>query len=112
MGYDLDFKYFKFKDLLIADALSRSHTTNHTHSQSEEEIETISLVIQDQSVTRHFNEIAEETAWNKVLQSVIYHISQNWSISKRRLPKHLLPFWSCKVNYHSVIASSTEVIAL
>ncbi|CAH3031674.1 unnamed protein product [Pocillopora meandrina] len=88
------------------------HMTNHTRSQSEEEIETIGLVIQDQSVTRHLNEIAEETAWNKVLSSVIHHISQNWSISKRRLPKDVLPFWSCKVNYHSMMASSTEVIAL
>ena len=96
MGYDLDFKYIKFKDLLIAYALSRSHTTIHTHSQSEEEIETISLVIQDQSVTCHLNEIAEETAKDKVLQSVIHHISENWSISKRRLLMDVLPFWSCK----------------
>ena len=96
MGYDLDFKYIKGKDLLIADALSRSHTTNHTRSQSEEEIETIGLVIQDQSVTYHLNEIAEETAKDKVLQSVIHHISENWSISKRRLPMDVLPFWSCK----------------
>ena len=96
MGYDLDFKYIKGKDLLIADALSRSHTTNHTRSQSEEEIETIGLVIQDQSVTCHLNEIAEETAKDKVLQSVIHHISENWSISKRRLPMDVLPFWSCK----------------
>ena len=96
MGYDLDFKYIKFKDLLIADALSRSHTTNHTHSQSEEEIETISLVIQDQSVTCQLNEIAEETAKDKVLQSVIHHISENLSISERHLPMDVLPFWSCK----------------
>ena len=96
MGYDLDFKYIKGKDLLIADALSRSHATNHTHSQSEEEIETIGSVIQDQSVTCHLNEIAEETAKDKVLQSVIHHISENWSISKRRLPMDVLPFWSCK----------------
>ena len=91
LGYDLD-----FKDLLIADALSRSHATNHTCSQSEEEIETIGLVIQDQSVTCHLNEIAEETAKDKVLQSVIHHISENWSISKRRLLMDVLPFWSCK----------------
>ena len=96
MGYDLDFKYIKGKDLLIADALSRFCMTNHTRSQSEEEIETISLVIQDQSVTRHLNEIAEETAMDKVSQSVIHHISENWSISKRRLPMDVLPFWSCK----------------
>ena len=85
MGYDLDFKYIKGKDLLIADTLSTSHTTNHTRSQSEEDIETIGLVIQDQSVTRHLNEITEETAKDKVLQSVIHHIFENWSISKRRL---------------------------
>ena len=96
LGYDLDFKYIKGKDLLIADALSRSHATNHTRSQSEEEIETIGLFIQDQSVTCHLNEIAEETAKDKVLQSVIHHISENWSISKRRLPMDVLPFWSCK----------------
>ena len=77
MGYGFDFKYIKGKDLLIADALSRSHTTNHTRSHSEEEIETIGLVIQDQRVTRHLNGIAEETAKDKVLQSVIHHISEN-----------------------------------
>ena len=54
------------------------------------------LAIQDQSVTCHLNEIAEETAKDKVLQSVIHHISENWSISKRRLPMDVLPFWSCK----------------
>ena len=96
MGYDLDFKYIKGKDLLIADALGRSHTTNHTRGQSEEEIETIGLVIQDQSVTSHLKEIAEETAKQNVLQSVIHHISENWSISKRCLPMEVLPFWSSK----------------
>ena len=96
MGYDLVFKYIKGKDLLIADALSRSHTTNHTRSQSEEEIETIGLVIQDQRVTSHLKEIAEETAKDNVLQSVIHLISENWSISKRRLPTEIFPFWSCK----------------
>ena len=59
------------------DALSRSHTTNHIRSQSEEEIETIGLVIQDESVTSHLKEIAEETAKDNVLQSVIHHISGN-----------------------------------
>ena len=58
MGYNLDFKYIKGKDLLIADALSGFHMTNHTRSQSNEEIKTIGLVIQ--SVTSHLKEIAEE----------------------------------------------------
>ena len=44
IGYNLDFKYIKGRDLLIADTLSRSHTTNHTRSQREEEIETIGFV--------------------------------------------------------------------
>ena len=96
MGYDLDFRYIKDKDLLIADALSRSHTTNHTRSQSEEEIETIGLVIQDPSVTSHLKEITEETAKDNVLQSVTQHISENWSICRRRLPMDVHPFWSCK----------------
>ena len=111
MGYDLDFKYIKGKDLLIADALSRSHTTNHTRSQSEEEIETIGLVIQDQSVTCHLNEIAEETAKDKVLQSVIHHISENWSV-KDVFPWMFFHFGVAKINYHSMMTSSTEVIAL
>ena len=74
MGYDLDFKYIKGKDLLIADALSRAHTTNQTRGQSEEEIETIGLVIQDQSVTRHLNEIAEETAKDSLTVSNPPHL--------------------------------------
>ena len=105
MGYDLDFTYIKGKDLLIADALSRSHMTNQTRSQSEEEIETIGLVIQDQSVTSHLKEILEATATDNVLQSVINLISENWPISKRRLPTKVLPFWSIKdqLSFHDGI---------
>ena len=95
MGYDLDFKFAKGKELLIADAL-RSHTTNHTRNQSEEEIETIGLVIQYQSMTSHLKEIAVETAKDNEPQSVIHHISENCSIIKRRLPMDVHPFWSCK----------------
>ena len=90
MGYDLEFKYVKGKDLLIADALSRSQTTNLTRSKSEQEIETTGLVIEDQSVTSHLRDIAEETAKDSVLQSVIHHISEGWTISKIR------PLWTIK----------------
>ena len=114
MGYYLDFKYIKVKDMLIADALSRSHVTNHTRSQSEEEIETIGLVIQDQSVTSHLKEIAEETAKDNVLQSVIHHISENWSISKRCLPMDVHPFWSCKdqLSFNDGIIYSDRIVVL
>ena len=61
-----------------------------------EEIETISLVIQHQSLKSHLREIAEETAKDNVLQSVIRLISENWSISKRHIPTKVFPFWSCK----------------
>ena len=47
MGYD---KYVKDRDLLIADALSRSQTTNHYRSKMEREIETTRLVHEDQSL--------------------------------------------------------------
>ena len=47
MGYD---KYVKGKDLLIADALSRSQTTNQKRSKIEQEIETTRLVHEDQSL--------------------------------------------------------------
>ena len=105
MGYDLDFMYIKGKDLLIADALSRSLMTNHTRSQREEEIETIGLVIQDQSVTSHLKEISEATATDNVLQSVISLISENWPISKRRLLTEVLPFWSIKdqLSFHVLV---------
>ena len=64
--------------------------------QPEQRINTISLVVQDQSVTSHLKEIAEETAKDNVLQSVIHQISENWPISKRHLPMDILPFWSGK----------------
>ena len=51
---------------------------------------------------------AEETAKENFLQSVIHHISENWSISKRCLPMDVLPFWSSKDQYPSMKASSTE----
>ena len=96
MGYDLEFKYVKGKDLFIADVLSRSQTTNLNRSKSEQEIETTGLVIEDQSVTSYLSEIAEETAKDSVLQSVIHHISEGWTIGKRHLPAEILPFWTVK----------------
>ena len=47
-------------------------------------------------MTSHLKETAVETAKDKVLQSVIHHISENWSISKRRLPMEVHPFGSCE----------------
>ena len=47
MRYD---KYVKEKDLLIADALSRSQTTSHNRSKMEQETETTRLVHEDQSL--------------------------------------------------------------
>ena len=47
MGYD---KYVKEKDLIIADALSRSQKTNHNRNKMEQEIQTTRLVHEDQSL--------------------------------------------------------------
>ena len=57
MGYDVEFKYVKGKDLFIADALSRSQPTNQHRSKIEQEIETTRLVHEEQSVTSNFVEI-------------------------------------------------------
>ena len=51
MGYDLEFKYVEGKDLLIADALSRSPTMNQNRSKIEQEIETTRLLTEDSRVT-------------------------------------------------------------
>ena len=51
MGYDLEFKYVKGKDLLLADALSRSPTMNQNRSKIEQEIETTRLLTEDSCVT-------------------------------------------------------------
>ena len=96
MGYDLEFKYVKGKDLLIADTLSRLQTTNQNRSKSEQEIEITRLVIEDQSLTSHLSEIAVETGKDTVLQSVIRHISEGWTTRKGHLPAALLPFWTIK----------------
>ena len=96
MGYDLEFKYVKGKDLLIADALSRSPTMNQNHSKIEQEIETTRLLTEDPRVTSSLSEIADETAKDDVLQSVIRHISKGWKTHKRHIPIQILPFWSVK----------------
>jgi len=112
MGYNLDFKYIKGKDLLIADALSGSHMTNHTRSQSNEEIKAIGLVIQ--SVTSHLKEIAEETTKDNALQSVIHHIWENWSIIKKQLATEFIPFWSCKdqLSFNDAIIYRGDLIVI
>ena len=112
MGYDLDFKYIKGKDLLIAYALSTSYTTNHTHSQNKDEIETIGLVIQDRSVISHLKENAEETAKENVLQSVIHHISETGPSVKDVFQWTFIQSGVAKINYHSMMTSSIELIAL
>ena len=77
----------KGKDLLIADALSRSQTTRQNRSKFEHEIETTRVV---------HEEIAEETVHNTELQSVVHHISKGWTNNKRNVPFEILPFWSIK----------------
>ena len=96
MGYDVQFKYVKGKDLFIADALSRSQPTNQHRSKIEQEIETTRLVNEEQSLTSNFAEIAEATAKDAVLQSVIDHISMGSKPSKRNVPVEILPYWNIK----------------
>ena len=96
MGYDFEFKYVKGKDLFITDALSRSQPTNQHRSKIEQEIETTRLVHEEQSLTSNFAEIAEATANDAVLQSVIDHISMGWKPSKRNIPVEILPYWNIK----------------
>ena len=96
MGYDLEFKYVKGKDLLLADALSRSPTMNQNRSKIEREIETTRLRTEDSCVTSSLGAIAKETAKDDVLQSVIHHISEGWKTRKRHIPIQILPFWSVR----------------
>ena len=97
MGYDVEFKYVKGKDLFIAAALSRSPTTNQHRSKIEQEIETTRLVHEEQSLTSNFAEIAEATEKDAVLQSVIDRvISMGWKPSKRNVPVEILPYWNIK----------------
>ena len=86
----------KGKDLLIADALSRSQTTRQNRNKFEHEIETTRVVHDDQSVTSSLAEIAEETVHNTELQSVVHHISKGWTNNKRNVPFEILPYWSIK----------------
>ena len=95
MGCDLEFNYVKGKDLLTADALSRSPTMNPNRSKIEQEIETTRRLT-DPRVTSSLSEIAEETAQGDVLQSVIRHIFEGWKTNKRHIPIQILQFWSVK----------------
>ena len=96
MGYDFEFKYDKGKDLVIADALSRSQTTSQNRSKFEHEIETTPVVHEGQRVTSSLAEIAEPTAHGTELQSVVHHISKGWTNNKRNVPLEILPYWSIK----------------
>ena len=96
MGYDFEFKLVKGKYLLIADALSRSQTTSQNRSKFEHEIETTRVAREDQSVTNSLAEIAEVTAHDSELQSVVHHISKGWTNNKRNVPIEILPYWSIK----------------
>jgi hypothetical protein len=96
MGYDIEFKYVKGKDLFIADALSRSQTKNKQRSKIEQDIENIKQLNDDQTVKDHLAEIADETAKEKVLQTVIHHITDGWKISRKDIPVNLLPYWTVK----------------
>ena len=109
MGYDLELKYAKGKDLLIADALSRSPTMNQNHSKIEQEIKTTRLLTKDPRVTSSSSEIAEGTAKDDVLQSVIHHISKGWKTHKQQIPIQILPVGLSKRNCHLVMGLFTGV---
>lgn len=85
---DFEIKFVKGKDLLIADALSRSQTTSQNRCKFEHEIEATWVVHEDQSVTSSLAEIAEATAHDTELQSVhiVHHISKGWTNTKRNVP--------------------------
>ena len=85
----------KGKDL-IGDALSRSQTTSQNRSTFEHGIETTRVVHEDQSVTRSLAEIAEATADETELQSVVHHIFKGWTNNKRNVPIESLSYWSIK----------------
>ena len=85
----------KGKDL-IADALSRSQTTSQNRRTFEHGIETTRVVHEDQSVTRSLAEIAEATADDTEIQSVVHHISKDWTNNKRNVPIEILSYWSIK----------------
>ena len=87
---NFEFKFVKGKDL-IADALSRSQTTSQNRSTFEHGIETTRVVHEDQSA-----EIAEATADDTELQSVVHHISKGWTNIKRNVPVAILSYWSIK----------------
>ena len=73
MAHDLEFKYVKGKDLLIADALSSSPTMNQNRSKIEQEIETIRLLTEDPRVTNCLSEIAEEQPKMMFYSSTVLH---------------------------------------
>ena len=111
MGYDFEFKFVKGKDLLITDALSRFQTTSQNRSKFEHEIETTRVVHEDQSVTNSLAEIAQVTAHDTELQSVVHHISKGWTNNKRNVPIEILPYWASRTNCRSVAGLFTGTIA-
>ena len=70
--------------------------TYHTPSQSEEEIETIRLVIRDQSVTTHLKNCRLMQLPRSMSFSQSYTSSLKTGPSLKRLPTEVLPFWSIK----------------
>ena len=72
MGYD---KYVKGKDLLIADALSRSQATNHWGTKQDETRDWNDQTGSRRSklITSYLAEISEATEQDTDLQFVIYH---------------------------------------
>ena len=92
----------KGKDLLTADALSRSQTTGQNRSNFEHEIEKPPVAHEDQSVTSSLTEIAEATAHDTELQSVVQHISRGWTDGKRNVPIKIFPTGASRTNCQSI----------
>ena len=99
----------KGKDLLIADALSRSQTTSQNRSKFEHGIETTQVVHKDQSVTSSLAEIAEATVDDTESQSVVHHICKGWT-NKRNVPIEILSYWSIKVSGRIVYKNDRIVV--
>lgn len=96
MGYDIEFIFVKGKELFLADALSRTQTKDYRRSKIEQEIESIKQFNDDETVKDHLSEIANETAKEKVLQTLMRHITDGWKTSKRKISVDILPYWTVK----------------
>ena len=93
--YDLEVHYIRGKDIPVADALSRLHTSEESDDfQNEIEFHVNSFVKHIPVSDTKMEQIRKENQRDPVMQTLIKVIQEGWPVVRKSCPRPVIPYWN------------------